>query len=441
MLFEIKDYKEVMTPELLTIGQWMVASIETNMPWPTKPQSFKFASQTLWVMPVTNDCQPGIAINRPSDLSKDDAEIILYRALSSISWIRSEGIVVTGVTGGTYPRAMGLRDKFRGSICAEYDFANLPEPSDSRAQIALALMREARALNHVAYSFLSYFRVVEHVFKDGKKRAAWIASNIGNVTERISHGYIQAMAALISSNVQDIGKHLWESGRCAIAHAGVTPIVDPDDPRDMRRLRSELPLMRGLAILAIESELGVETSSTIYHKHLYELAGFKEIIGAEIVDKILAGAPLDSGMMVDCPEIDIRLRRHTPYGPLMNMTPVHMRLLGSSIELTFESQDKLVTFQMVLDFPSERLCFNFEKGLVAVDDGTEAAARVFAELCRFNRDYLLNGELQIFDTKKDRLIARKEAFVPVNMRINREFCDAQITRWQAEIEKRRLVCS
>jgi hypothetical protein len=34
--------------------------------------------------------------------------------------------------------------------------------------------------------------------------------------------------------------------------------------------------------LAIEEVFGVETSHTVWKKHLYELAGFKEILGPDI---------------------------------------------------------------------------------------------------------------------------------------------------------------
>lgn len=47
------------------------------------------------------------------------------------------------------------------SICEEFDLSYFPEPASERALLALALMREGRGLNHPAYAFLSFFRVLE----------------------------------------------------------------------------------------------------------------------------------------------------------------------------------------------------------------------------------------------------------------------------------------
>jgi hypothetical protein len=80
---------------------------------------------------------------------------------------------------------------------------------------------------------------------------------------------------------------LAERGEWIVANANKQSIVDPDKPDDLRRLRSEAPLVRALALKVIEEELGVETRNTVYRKHLHELAGFKEILGTEAVELLV----------------------------------------------------------------------------------------------------------------------------------------------------------
>ena len=48
-----------------------------------------------------------------------------------------------------------------------------------------------------------------------------------------------------------------------MAHGARKPIIDPDNPGDLRRLGSELPIVRALvATKAIEEVFGVETRGT-----------------------------------------------------------------------------------------------------------------------------------------------------------------------------------
>jgi hypothetical protein len=83
---------------------------------------------------------------------------------------------------GRLPRPMG-RDKERGfSICDEFDLSYFPEVTDEKAMLALGLMREGRGLNHVGYSFLSFYRVLEVAFATDKQRIAWISAALANLT-------------------------------------------------------------------------------------------------------------------------------------------------------------------------------------------------------------------------------------------------------------------
>ena len=96
------------------------------------------------------------------------------------------------------------------------------------------------------------------------------------------------IAELKLSGVQDIGEYLYGSCRCAVAHAGTDPTVDPENPDDMERLRLDLPVIRTLASYVIEKELGLKSSQTVWHEHLYELEGFKRALGPEVTGRLMA---------------------------------------------------------------------------------------------------------------------------------------------------------
>ncbi|GLS51444.1 hypothetical protein GCM10007885_43010 [Methylobacterium gnaphalii] len=92
-----------------------------------------------------------------------------------------------------------------------------------------------------------------------------------------------ALKSIADAGIQDVGRHLYESGRCAIAHATGKPIVNPDDPRDAERLFLELPLVREMAVRAIEDRFGILTQSAEFDLHLYELRGWKRVLGRGLI--------------------------------------------------------------------------------------------------------------------------------------------------------------
>ncbi|MGD9788547.1 MAG: methylamine utilization protein MauJ [Sulfuricellaceae bacterium] len=55
----------------------------------------------------------------------------------------------------------------------------------------------------------------------------------------------------------DIAQYLYESGRCAVAHAFSDPLIDPDDLIHLRRLSADLDIARALAEHLIKHELHV----------------------------------------------------------------------------------------------------------------------------------------------------------------------------------------
>jgi hypothetical protein len=437
MLFERKPLGDILkeNPELLVRGNWLCLNIETRgTAWPTKAQRLLFEGREIWVMPHTESNFPGLAFNCPADLDRDEGWALLHRALSYIAWTQDSGAMVNSMSGGSLPNMIGRAENSGGIMLREtFDFTEVREPPDKRAKLSLALMREGRGINHPAYAFLSFFRVVEIAIPNGKKRGEWVASQVENLRD---HRAREALEKLKACGVKDVGVHLFESGRCAIAHAKADPIINPDDPRDARRLGAELPIMQALAVSAIETHLGVQTEHTIWKEHLYELAGWRRTIGHGAIEEVVAGTPPQDGQTINLPTINIRLRSSDPFAPLEGMTPLWAAHRDRSIELRYQSSDALVEMAFRLDFGEERLIFDVENGLFARDDGSVAAARDHQDIDRFFRDYFLNGELQMWDSETGDLLSRCDPFIPVNIIVNVEGFNAGIDRWNEVIAER-----
>ncbi|ARJ64200.1 hypothetical protein WV31_00010 [Magnetospirillum sp. ME-1] len=420
-------------PELLVNGPWVCLNIQPDVIWPVRPQSLEFAGHRAWIIPITTEDHPGVAINRPPEMTLEEAESILCRFLSVLSWRENVGITVAYRTGGNLPRMMGLNKKFGFGIRDEFDFTEVICPVEEKPQIALALMREGRSLNHHGYAFLSYWRILELAFPGADARKEWMRVALQTLT---GHGVQEALQSITAQGVTDIGLHLFKSGRCAVAHATGQPIINPDNPSDGLRLYRELPLVREMAIRAIEERFGIDSPSTEYKKHLYELRGWKAVLDAPSNKAVFAGEWPQPRQTIDLPRIHVRLRGCLPYGPLESMTPKWIDKHGPELLMAYQSIDGLVEIRFQLALEEERLKFDLFNSVYGHDDGSVAAAEHRRETQRFFRDFMLNGELQMWNADTGALLSRLDAYIPQNMMIDLDACNAIIAAAQKEVEYR-----
>jgi len=157
----------------------------------------------------------------------------------------------------------GSRDTFTTTLDGgkHFNCNYLPVIEDDDVRKALAFLREGRRLRrvHEPYSFLSFFKVVESQFSS-KDRVAWIEANL----DQLDGDAAKRVAELRAQGV-DVGKHLYESGRSAVAHASLGGvIVDPDIPADRRRIAEDLDVMAALAARYLKVDAGVPDDMELY---------------------------------------------------------------------------------------------------------------------------------------------------------------------------------
>lgn len=115
---------------------------------------------------------------------------------------------------------------------------------------ALAFMREAISSNSIYYSFLNYFKVIELANKgDLDKTRNWIDANIERVCKAKNIDWYEEN--MTKQGRTDAGFYLAKTERTAIAHAEYNfqgkNTHNPDDPKDWRRTRDDLVVIRELA--------------------------------------------------------------------------------------------------------------------------------------------------------------------------------------------------
>lgn len=239
--------------------RYLRVRVETRIPWPTKETVVRFRDRELTLYPETDELPPTVLLAyEDTKMTSDEALQLVRRFLSSLSWAEGRPIQDLEYLDGTQPVWIG-KGRTR-TVDPHFRADYLPDPPDAKAQLALALYREALYVNSIPYKVLGFFKVLNVLFPDGPGQITWI----NQAVDRLADVSIEKQAAALRAEGKDVGQYLYGSGRCGVAHAWAEPVADPDDPEDTRRLVWDLPVIRGLAERAIEHEMGVKSHATIW---------------------------------------------------------------------------------------------------------------------------------------------------------------------------------
>lgn len=130
----------------------------------------------------------------------------------------------------------------------------------------------------------------------------------------------QQRLAELQKTEPNIGEYLWKQSRNAIAHANTNPILDPDMPTDRAGAMKDADLMEGLAEVFSQEELGVPSQRKIWHKHLYELEGFRRLFGEALTARLKAKESVPQTDFRPVPPLTLNLKEHPPYDCLTALT-------------------------------------------------------------------------------------------------------------------------
>jgi len=243
------------------MDNWLNVEIKGEASWPDKETTIAFGGYELLLKPLTKTTEASVHINLKT-ISDIDALTLINRFLSILSWCDDVPMQnLYGVSGSVIPAAIA-RDTTRScGICrGGYPFYRDVE-QDSKARLALSLYREARTINSVPFSFLSYFKILNIFWKDKyEKGSNELIEGIRSMLPKLKDASALDRIKQLARTQSDIPKYLYESGRCAVAHAYSVPIVDPDDLTELRRLSQDRWVIKAIAEQLIEGELNVSRS-------------------------------------------------------------------------------------------------------------------------------------------------------------------------------------
>ena len=234
--------------------KWLNIGVEGGAIWPVKETTIKFGGYEIVLKPATKDYSASVHTEL-SKLNLVEAYTLINRFLSILSWCDDQAMEDFGGWSGSSLPADVARKKLGISSSIDFPFYRDQE-TDPKARLALALYREARTVNSIPYEFLGYFKIINLLYNSGKDQKQFIKNNLENLKDPVAIDRFKELKSL----GEDVPNFLYESGRCAIAHAYSQPILDPDDIKDVRRLSLDLSIIKEMAEIIIEDALGVSRS-------------------------------------------------------------------------------------------------------------------------------------------------------------------------------------
>jgi len=280
--------------------RWLDLAVCPQFSWPNSHVEIPFEGYSIVLQPRRKG--PEDEIELAATVSVFDANgtsfevsgTVASRFLSRLAWSHNGGVVELFPAGSNFPGRPGLlgQGTYQRSGWAQvepWDFIYLPAARSQEADLALGLFREGMSVNSTPFAFLSYFKVLNIHHGGGAGQKAWINENLQHLCYQPA---LERLAELQHTET-DVGRYLYEEGRCAVAHAHGAPLVNPDSYADRRRMEGDLKLMKELAALFIEKELGVLSDSS-YWESLRD----RRVLESELLRKVVQ----EDGHIVYMPE-------------------------------------------------------------------------------------------------------------------------------------------
>lgn len=414
---------------------WLIAAVNTGIPWPAEDYSVSFKGRPVLLRSATSDRMPAICIEYAAPETMEEMHLVAREFMSELCWIFPYRLVEVTVSGASHCMNIGPAQQLVTTAPGFYiDY--LPELEDPNPKLALAFYREAKSVNSVPYSFLGYWKIVSMLYGDGSPdQRNWLIRTLPLITEHRAKKRITELRNAGSTDEEIVRQRLYVSRRCAIAHATSAPRINPDDPTQEADIRDDLPIVKAIAEYAIENEFGVKSRLTVFKEHLYELEGFRRVLGEQTVETIKSGTNTSVTLLPRLPSIDLRIAGKAQLPSLSCWELSIVRVDKGIVFVACKSKDGLVKSKLALNFRDERFVFEPWEDIFIQDDGSPLAASAAAECMEFGKDLLCNGRLQIYQSGNGSMLGRKDAYIGNNIDLGATLTDfeQQISHFKNEV--------
>lgn len=397
---------------------WLVAAITHSIPWTETDVMVEYDGSAFFLRGIRQDggqTAANLAIECARD-AVNEKLAILYKFCSVLGWYKGGYVDIEIHHWATLPIPIQPFGRARSGPSQGgrlgFDCNYLPVIADDSTRLALAFWREALSLRHVheGYSFLSFFKVIESQHRDSRARTSWIDGQLpaltGAAEERIRELTRQGLNA---------SRHLFDSGRCAVAHATMGgEIVDPDLPDDRIRLHKDIVIIRDLAQRCISEVLQVPTESETYGLR-DRLAPIHSYIDSRILPRLTAGESISRratglhGLLVD-----VRAWARVPDPQLHGLRLNVNRAYDGVVEAYAENPARTLAVAFAFDFNAGRAHTDLEaSNYTRIDRGGDSDSAI--AIVNYRKEVLQNGLIEVVFQGGE--VVQCEVVIPVNIDI------------------------
>jgi hypothetical protein len=242
-------------------SRFLNIGVDNQVTWPHEETLVEFDRYKFVLMPKTKENVQSIHVDlHANQLNMEEARTLINRFLSLLAWCDDQyAIAQNGWFGNPVPVAVPKRNLAFTTTHSWVFRRNIPASDEVKR--ALALYREARNAQQnfmISYAVLSYFKVLEVRYPEGKDIKPWIARTFPLIQSAQDS---RNMAALLGAcGSEKIEEYLWTACRVAVAHVREKHPSDPDSARELHRLHNAAGIMRLLVRHFIGAELRVSDS-------------------------------------------------------------------------------------------------------------------------------------------------------------------------------------
>jgi hypothetical protein len=427
-------------------GQWLLANVDQQIGWPLKKVVVIYRGRKVLLLPATRSAHAAAAILTKGHTLNGlkEGKTFLMQFLSALAWYHPAKLEIVEWTNASTQGALTkyLRLPLSKSAGMGHQFfrpTELPDPIDSQAQLALALFREGLSINHLGYSFLSFYKIINLRYHKEERQKKWLKRSL-SLIENLHH--LKEIFKKIKSQHSDPVQYIYEACRCAVAHASMEKITyNPESIEDAIRFYEIHPIMIALAKVMIENEFGIKSTNTILGEHLYELEGFHQLLGGKISKSLKTRETLALSDISLNTKISLRIWNKRKFKAFENLHVTVIAVNKGVVTLSL-SRDNLIKFQMVLDFPNEKLIFDPTQSINFNDDGTKNAALQLSNAYQFYSEFMGNPVLEVWETKPNIILGRLLEYLPTVRQgqpmphVVKERCLIKMKEWKQKAKER-----